>query len=215
MSQATVLVAEDHTIVADGLRALLKDSFDLVGVVQDGRQLLESAKRLKPDIIITDISMPLLNGLDVVRQLRHDGIRSRIVVLTMHTDPEYAEEAFQAGVSGYVVKHAAAEELLTALNDVIAGRIYLTPLVSKDVLSVLIASKNKSGEKEKDTKLTPRQRDILQMIVDGKTMNEPAAILNISTRTAESYKYEMMEQLGIKTVAELIQYAIRSRVVAP
>jgi DNA-binding NarL/FixJ family response regulator len=207
----TILLADDHAIVADGLRSLLSTDFDLVGVVRDGRSLLESAVRLKPEVIISDISMPLLNGLDAVRQLKKSGCSSKVIALTMHSEPDLASRAFRAGVSGYILKHAAGEELIEAIGEVLKGRIYLTPLIPKDLVSILIEARENT---DADGALTDRQREVLQLIAEGKTMKEVAAILGISTRTAESHKYEMMETLGVKTIAELVQCAIRMKVVS-
>jgi DNA-binding NarL/FixJ family response regulator len=201
-----VLLADDHTIVAQGLEAILKDKFDLVGTVTDGRALVESVKQLRPDVIVTDISMPLLNGLDAVRKLKEDGIDAKIIVLTMHTESHLAAYAFRVGVSGYVLKQAAGEELVTAIQEVTRGRTYLTPLIAKDLISVLIEAKD-SGEKQ--NQLTTRQREVLQLIAEGKTMKEVATALDISTRTAESHKYGIMEALGVRTTAELVQHAIK------
>lgn len=206
-----VLLADDHAIVAQGLESILKDSFTVVGTVGDGRALLEAAARLKPDVIVTDISMPLLNGLDAVRQLRSDGIEAKVVFLTMHADAHLAAEAFRAGASAFVLKQSAGEELVQAIHEIVQGRAYLTPLIAKDMISVLIESKDERGE---DGKLTPRQREVLQLIAEGRTMKEIAGILSISPRTAETHKYEMMEVLGVKTTAELVQCAIRLRLVS-
>lgn len=209
MSRTTVLLADDHTIVAQGLATLLKENFDLAGIAQDGHALLELTRRLRPDVIVTDISMPLLNGIDAVHQLRSEGIRSKVIVLTMHSEPELAVEAFRAGVSGYLLKHSAAEELITAIEEVQRGRAYLTPLIAKDLISVLVEAARQPSRQE--SRLTPRQRQVLQLIAEGRTAKEIASILNISARTVESHKYEMMQALGVETTAQLIQHAIRLR----
>jgi DNA-binding NarL/FixJ family response regulator len=207
MSKTKVLLADDHTIVAEGLRSLLEDEFDLVGVVNDGRALLEAARNLNPEVIIADISMPLLNGLDAARQLRRDGVAAKIVFLTMHADVQLAAEAFRAGASGYLVKQSAADELITAIHEVVKGRAYISPLITKDVLNFLMDAAR--GTEWRSVKLTPRQREVLQLVAEGRTMKEIASILNISARTVESHKYEMMEALGVQTNAELVQYAIK------
>jgi DNA-binding NarL/FixJ family response regulator len=211
MPSTKVLLADDHTIVAQGLESLLKDSFILVGTVRDGRALLEAAARLKPDVIVTDISMPLLNGLDAIRQLKSNGIEAKVVFLTMHADAQLAAEAFRVGASAFVLKQSAGEELIQAIHEVIQGRAYLTPLIAKDMITVLMEAKDQRGEVGK---LTPRQREVLQLIAEGRTMKEVAGILNISARTAETHKYEMMEVLGVHTTAELVQRAIRLRLVS-
>jgi DNA-binding NarL/FixJ family response regulator len=212
MPKTTVLLADDHTLVAQGLESLLKDSFDLVGVVHDGRALLEAAQTLHPDVVVTDISMPLLNGLDAIRQLRARRPGARIIVLTMHGDTELAADAFRAGVSGYVLKISPAEELIEAIEQVARGRPYVTSLLGKDLISLLVEAREPpAGE---GTPLTPRQREVLQLIAEGRTMKEVASILDISPRTAEAHKYQMMQFLGVKTTAELIQYAIRIKLIA-
>ena len=211
MNSTKVLLADDHVIVAQGLELLLKDSFNLVGTVRDGRALLEAAARLKPDVIIADISMPLLNGLDAVRQLKSDGIEAKVIILTMHADPHLAADAFRAGASAFVLKNSAGEELIQAIHEILQGRAYATPLIAKDMITVLMEAKSEGGS---EAKLTSRQREVLQLVAEGRTMKEVAGILNISARTAETHKYEMMSVLGVRTIAELIQYAIRLRLVS-
>lgn len=207
MRKTKVLLADDHTIVAEGLRSLLEDDFELVGTVKDGRALLKAARELKPDVIVTDISMPLLNGLDAARQLIRDGVTAKIVFLTMHADGHIAAEAFRAGASGYLLKQSAGEELITAIHEVAKGHAYVTPLITKDVLSFLM-DVARNGD-QPAVPLTPRQREVLQLIAEGRAMKEIASILNISARTVESHKYEMMETLGIENTSELVQYAIK------
>ena len=205
-----VLLADDHKIVAQGLELILKDSFTLVGTVSDGRALLEAAVRLKPDVVVTDISMPLLNGLDAVRQFRSNGVGAKVVFLTMHADADLAAEAFRAGGLAFLLKQSAGEELVQAIHEILQGRAYLTSLVAKDVISVLMEAREQRGEA---TRLTARQRQVLQLIAEGKTMKEVAGILNVSARTVETHKYEMMQAIGVKTTAELIQHAIRLHLV--
>jgi len=205
-----VLLADDHKIVAQGLELILKDSFSFVGTVSDGRALLEAAVRLKPDVVVTDISMPLLNGLDAVRQFRSNGVQAKVVFLTMHADANLAAEAFRAGGSAFLLKQSAGEELVQAIHEILQGRAYVTPLIAKDMITVLMEAREERGA---ETKLTARQREVLQLIAEGKTMKEVAGILHISARTAETHKYEMMQVIGVKTTAELIQYAIRLHLV--
>lgn len=211
MNKIKVLLAEDHTVVAEGLRALLKDSFELVGVVHDGRALLEAAETLRPDVIVTDVSMPLLNGLDAIRQIRARRPDARVVVLTMHRDTQLAAEAFRAGVSGYLLKISPGEELIKAIREVAEGRSYLTSLLAKDLITLLLDAGRVRGD---ESPLTPRQREVLQLIAEGRTMKEVASTLNISPRTAESHKYEIMQVLGVRTTAELVQHAIKMKLVA-
>src|SRR5499433_2836843 len=207
MNKTRVLLADDHTIVAEGLRSLLEDEFEFVGAVSDGRALLDAAQKLKPDVIVADISMPLLNGLDAVRQLKREGVTAKIVFLTMHAEAQLAAEAFRAGASGYLLKSSAGEELITAIHEVVKGRAYVTPLITKDVLNFLMGAARQPDQPS--VNLTPRQREVLQLVAEGRTMKEIASVLNISTRTVESHKYEMMEALGVQTNAELVQYAIK------
>jgi DNA-binding NarL/FixJ family response regulator len=211
MPKARVLLADDHAMVAEGLSSLLKECCELVGIVHDGRALVHAAKTLNPHVIVTDISMPLLNGIDAVRQLRAEGIRSKVIVLTMHADVDLAVDAFRAGASGYLLKLSAGDELMTAIQEVQSGRMYLTSLVAKDLTTVLMEAQTRP--EDTGPPLTPRQREVLQLIAEGRTAKEIAAVLHISARTAESHKYEMMQTLGLGTTAELIQHAIRLRLV--
>jgi len=206
-----VLLAEDHTVVAEGFQSLLKDSFELVGMVHDGRALVEASERLRPDVIVTDISMPLLNGLDAVRQIRARRPNSRIIMLTMHRDTHLAAEAFRAGVSGYLLKISPVEELINAIREVALGRSYVTTLLAKDLINLLMDSG--AAPRVDGSPLTPRQREVLQLIAEGRTMKEVAEVLHISPRTAESHKYDIMQALGVDTTAGLIQCAIRMKLV--
>jgi len=210
MPRIRVLLADDHTLVAEGLRSLLKDSFDLVGVAHDGRALLEMAAKLRPDVIVTDISMPLLNGLDAVRQIRAERPETRIIILTMHRDTHLAASAFRAGVSGYLLKVSPGEELVNAIREVANGRSYVTTLLAKDLINLLMDA---GAAQESQSPLTPRQREVLQLIAEGRTMKEVATVLNISPRTAESHKYDIMQALSVKTTAELVQCAVRMKLV--
>lgn len=205
MSRPKIFLADDHTMFAQGLRSLLEDEFELVGAVADGQALVESAPALDPDVIVVDVAMPVLNGFDAVRELKKAGTPAKIIFLTMHADARLVAEAFRCGGNGYVLKQSAGEELITAIRQVLAGREYVTPLVAAEAARRL-------GERLDETltlKLTPRQREVLQLVIEGRTMKEIAARLGISTRTAESHKYEMMQGLGVGTTAELIQYAIK------
>jgi DNA-binding NarL/FixJ family response regulator len=212
MPRTRVLLADDHAVVAQGLEALLKESFELVGIVHDGRALVDAAETLRPDVIVTDISMPLLNGLDAIRQIRARRPDTKIIVLTMYQETQLAVDAFRAGASGYLLKVSPGEELITAIGQVALGRAYVTTLLAKDLITLLIeaAQKGSTG----DTPLTPRQREVLQLIAEGHTMKEVASILHISPRTAESHKYEIMHTLGMETTAALIQYAVKTKLVS-
>ncbi|MBZ5618428.1 MAG: response regulator transcription factor [Acidobacteriia bacterium] len=211
MPKTRVLLADDHAVVAQGLEALLKDDFDLVGVVNDGRALLDAAETLRPDVIVTDISMPMLNGLDAIRQIRMRWPGMKVIVLTMHRETQLAVDAFRAGASGYMLKVSPGEELITAIAQVALGRAYVTTLLTKDLITVLMEAGREGSPG--DNPLTPRQREVLQLIAEGRTMKEVASILHISPRTAESHKYEIMQTLGVETTAALIQYALRLKLV--
>lgn len=210
MPRTRVLLADDHAVVAQGLEALLKDTFDLVGMVHDGRALLDAVETLQPDVVVTDISMPLLNGLDAVRRMRARRPSLKIVVLTMHNDTQMAVEAFRAGATGYVLKVAAGEELILAIQEVAQGRPHASALLGKDLITILMEA---GGTASGDTPLTARQREVLQLIAEGRTMKEVATILNISPRTAESHKYEIMRVLGATTTAALVQCAMRLKLI--
>ena len=198
-----VLLADDHAIVAEGLATLLKDHFDLLETVGDGSALIDAARKLRPDVIVTDIAMPVLSGLEALRRLKATRNEAKVIFLTMHADAQLATEAFRAGASGYVLKQSAGEELIAAIQEVLKGRTYLTPLITKNVIANLTESTPPTG------KLTPRQREVLRLIADGRRMKEIGAILELSTRTVESHKYEMMRALGVESTAELVRYAIQ------
>lgn len=205
MSRPKLLLADDHKMFLQGLQSLLEDEFELVGAVGDGQALVEAGGRLNPDVIIVDISMPLMNGFDAVRQLKEQGATAKIVFLTMHADDRLVAEAFRCGGSGYVLKQSAGEELIVCIRQVLAGHKYVTPMIATEWAESV--SKRVQGTQK--LTLTPHQRDVLQLVIEGCTMKEIATLLGISTRTVESHKSEMMEGLGVETTAELIQYAIK------
>jgi DNA-binding NarL/FixJ family response regulator len=206
MKRPRVLIADDHRIVAEGLRGLLEPKFELVGIVEDGRELLAAAEKLRPDVIVADISMPLLNGIESVRQIKKTYENIKVVFLTMHPDVTYAASAFEAGASGYVLKHSAPSELVTAIQSALRGKTYVTPLLAGELMQFY---RNKPVGRDELTRLTPRQREVLQLLAEGRSAKEIATILNISPRTVEFHKYRIMYELGINTAAELVQYAIR------
>lgn len=211
MKRARILLADDHRIVAEGLRGLLEPEFELVGIVEDGRALLAAAEKLRPDVIVADISMPLLNGIDSVRQIKKTHERIKVVFLTMHPDVTYAASAFEAGASGYVLKHSAPAELITAIHSALSGKTYVTPLLAGELMQFF---KEKPDNRDETTRLTRRQREVLQLLAEGRSAKEIATILNISPRTVEFHKYRIMDDLGLKTPTDLIQYAIRHGIVA-
>jgi len=206
----TVLLADDHAILRDGLARLLgAHGYNVVGSVGDGEALLEKARELRPDVIVTDISMPAgPSGLDVVARLKSEKITSKVIVLTMHNDPALAMRATRDGASGYLLKDSAGEELVTAIQQALLGRVYLTAALTKGVMDRL-----STGPGDAAPALTDRQRDVLRLIVEGRRMKEIAAALDLSTRTVETHKYEMMRVLGVGSTAELVRYAIERRLV--
>ena len=212
MKKPRVLLADDHKIMIEGLKDLLKGEFEIVGSVEDGRALVEQASTLYPDVIVADISMPQLNGIEAARQIKKTDNNIKIVFLTMHPDATYAANAFEAGASGFVLKHSASSELIRAIHEAIKGRTYVTPLIAGDLIRTY--QKGEAPEKSLFKNISPRQREILQLLAEGKTAKEIASILNISTKTVEFHKYKMMEQLNIKTSAGLVQYAMKHGIIS-
>jgi DNA-binding NarL/FixJ family response regulator len=209
MSRPRVLLADDHALLLAAFEKLLADHCDVVGHASDGRALVDAAERLRPDVIVLDIAMPLLNGLDAGRQIKQKLRDVRLVFLTMNEDPALAAEAFRAGASAYLLKRSAASELNTALEEVMRGRSYVTPLVTGGMVEALLDA----GRSARAVELTPRQREVLQLLAEGRSMKEVATVLNLAPRTVAFHKYEMMKQLGITSTAELIQYAVRQHLV--
>ena len=212
MKRTKILIADDHSMVIDGLRGLLEPEYEVVGAVNDGRAVLPEVQKKKPDVVVIDISMPLLNGLDCTRQLREARCTAKILILTMHPDATLAQEALAAGASGYLLKSSPGSELKGALKEVLQGRTYLSPAVTRDVLEVM--GRMTSIHENVWAHLTPRQREVLQLLAEGKSHKEIASILNISVKTAEFHKYAILGTLGLKTNAELVQYAIRHGIIA-
>ena len=212
MKRSTILIADDHAMVIDGLRGILEPEYEVVATVSDGRAVLPAVQQYNPDLVVIDISMPLLNGLDCTRHLREVGCRAKILILTMHPDATLAQEALAAGASGYLLKTAPGSELKRALGEILAGRMYLSSEVSRDTLDV--AGRMTSIRDDVWARLTPRQREVLQLFAEGKSHKEIAGILNISVKTAEYHKYAILDSLGLRTNAELVQYAIRHGIIA-
>jgi len=206
LKKPSVLMADDQSMILAGLRKLVEADYDVVGTVEDGRALVEAAQKLRPDLILLDISMPLLNGLEAARQLRTLVPDSKIIFLTMHASPAYATEAFQAGAAGYLLKHSAADELSQAIKSVLQGRHYLTPLLTKEVMDSVLSPS--TGERGTATALTPRQREVLQLVAEGHGTKEIATILSLSVKTVEFHKARLMQQLNLHSVANLTKYAI-------
>ena len=205
MVKPRVLLADDHSLVLEGFRRILEDQCELVGMVEDGRALLEAAQKVKPDIVILDVSMPLLNGIDAATQLKKVQPSVKVIFVTMHADADYVRSAFEAGASGYLLKRSAVDELEQAIRAVWAGHSYITPLIAKDLLDVLLTTGSKQPQRKS---LTFRQREVLQLLAEGRTVKDIAVRLKISTRTVEFHKAQVMEQLNLRTTAELIKYAL-------
>ena len=208
-----VIIADDHQILAEGLRSLLEPEFELIASVENGRDLVTKTKEMRPDVVIADISMPLLNGIDAAQQILNDNPRARIIFLTMHADMAYAAEAFRVGAAGYVLKKSAAAELVTAIQEVLKGGVYVTPAIAKammrDAFSGRVSKAARPG-----ASMTPRQREVLQLVAEGHSIKEIASILGLSPKTVEFHKYRIMEVLDIRTTAQLTQYAVKHGVVS-
>lgn len=207
-----IVIADDHTLVAEACRKLLESDYEIVATVSDGRALVRAVAELRPHLVIVDVAMPLLNGLDAGQQAKELMPSIKLIFLTMNHEAELAAEAFRRGASGYLVKSCAASELTTAVREVLRGKSYLSPMIAKDTVDFLIRQDKKLID-EAD-RLTERQREVLQLLAEGKCMKEVAAVLNLTTRTVAFHKYRIMEVLNIRTNAELVQYAIRTHVIA-
>jgi DNA-binding NarL/FixJ family response regulator len=211
VSRPRVLLADDHRIVAEGLKRLLEDDFELVGIVEDGAALVAAAQKLQPDVIVADIAMPHLNGLDALARLKKADPDVKVVFLTMHQDPAYARRALEAGAAGFVVKHSAATEVVLAIQAALKGQTFITPALASAVLR-----QAQHAPRETDGSaplLTPRQREILQLLAEGHSAKEIAVMLAISSRTVEFHKYQMMEAHGLHSNAELVHFAIKHGIV--
>ena len=207
-----ILIADDHTLVAEACKKLLESDYEVVATVSDGRALVRAAVELRPQLIIVDVAMPLLNGLDAGQQIKELTPAVKLVYLTMNPDADLAAEAFRRGASGYLLKTCAASELAIAVREVLKGKSYLSPMIAKDTVDFLLRQDKKMIE-EAD-RLTERQREVLQLLAEGKCMKEVAAVLNITTRTVAFHKYRIMEVLDAKSSAELVQYAMRNHLIA-
>ena len=201
-----VLLADDHTLVLEGFRRIVEQRCEVVGAVEDGRALLEAAVRLRPDIILLDISMPLLNGVDAGRQIKKLLPDVKLIFVTMHADPAYVSEAFKAGASAYLLKRSAARELDQAIEAVLKGQYFVTSLLTREIVTGL--SSEEGGMFSQRHDLTPRQREVLQLIAEGRTIKEIAALLNISPKTVEFHKAQIIFHLNLRTTAELTKYAL-------
>lgn len=209
MKRLRLIMADDHSLVLAGFRKLLEDEFDIVAVVEDGRTLVAAARQLHPDVILLDISMPLLNGIDAARHIRRESPGVKLIFLTMHSEPEYVQEALAAGGSGYLLKRSAASELVTAIRIVSAGKQYITPVLNKDLREFL----SETGPKNALSPLSTRQREVLQLIAEGRPMKEIAFRLNISIKTVQHHKHCLTSKLGIRSTAGLTAYAIEKGII--
>ena len=211
MKRPRILLADDHTLVLEAFEKLLERDYEVVGTVKDGHALLSAAPKLKPDVIVLDISMPLLNGLDAGQQLKKKMPEVKLIFLTVNEDSDLAAEAFRVGASGYLLKKSAASELRKAIQEALRGRCYATPLVTQGMVSSFL---RRPKGRRASRRLTPRQREVLQLLAEGHSMKEIAAILHVMPRTVAFHKYSMMEDLGIKSSAALIKFAIKQRIVS-
>ncbi|GJL68850.1 MAG: DNA-binding response regulator [Nitrospirales bacterium] len=213
VTRPRVILADDHSLVLEGLAKLVEEDCDLVGKVEDGRALLQAAQKLEPDVIVLDISMPKLNGLDAGRQLKKLFPAIKLIFLTMHADPLYAKEAFQIGASGFLLKRSAASELMLAIHAVMKGQFYVTPAIAKDFLDTF--TQEMSVPQAETDLLTPRQREVLQLIAEGYSTKEIATILNVSAKTIEFHRTQIIRELNLHSTAELTKYAIVHGLVSP
>ena len=211
MKRPRVLLADDHRLLREAFARLLESGCEVVGTVADGRALLAAAVELRPDIVVLDIAMPLLNGLDAARQLRRSMPDIKMIFLTVSEDPDLAAQAFQAGASGYLLKNSAASELLQAIQEVSQGRSYVTPLATEGLLANFLRQPDSA---KKTAELSPRQREVLQLLAEGHTMKHIARLLKITPRTVAFHKYSIMEALGVKSNAQLVQFAIKQHIVS-
>jgi DNA-binding NarL/FixJ family response regulator len=209
MGRPRVLLADDHELLLGAFEKLLTPECEIVGQVTDGRALVDAAEKLKPEVIVLDIAMPQLNGLDAARKIKQSLRDVKLVFVTMNEDGDLAAEAFRSGASAYLLKRSAASELATAIREVMQGRSYVTPLVTEGLVGSLLHIENHPGAHE----LTSRQREVLQLLAEGNSMKEVAAVLKLTPRTVAFHKYQMMDQLHIKSTAELIRYAVRHHIV--
>lgn len=210
VTRPRVLLADDHELLLGAIEKLLAAECDIAGAVSDGRALVAAANLLKPDVIVLDVTMPELNGLEAARQIKRSQPETRLVFLTMNEDADVAVEAFRAGASAYLLKRSPPSELLTAIREVMAGRAYLTPRMTRELVDSLLYADDRHKPAEE---LTPRQRQILQLVAEGRSMKQIAATLNITARTVAFHKYRLMEHLNVRSTAELVQYAVRHHIV--
>jgi DNA-binding NarL/FixJ family response regulator len=212
VTRPRVLLADDHTMVAQGLSSILEPEYELVGIAKDGRELVSEYERLRPDLVVTDITMPMLNGLEAARKIKQLDPAAKIIFLTMHLDSDFAAAAFELGASGYLLKHSAVEELKTALHQALMGRVYITPRIAAEVLSAMSDARTETSPSTGP--LTPRQREVLQLVAEGESNKQIATTLGVSIKTVEHHKHNIKKKLRLKTTAELTRYAIRQGLIS-
>ena len=212
MNRVKILLADDHLLVAEAFKSLLMPLYDVVGTVSDGMALLEAANTLRPDVIVIDIGMPQLNGIDATRQIKHILPRAKIIIVTMNEDSTLVGEAFRAGASGYLLKHSASRELMLAIQEVQKGASYLSPRITGGAVASLLRGPDLESGKSRE--LTSRQRQVIQLLAEGRSMKEIADILTISLRTVAAHKYRIMDLLEIKTNAALYRYAAKHQIIS-
>jgi len=210
MKRPRIVLADDHSLLLGAFKSFLEPEFEVVGTFLDGRTLVDNVKDLHPDVIVLDIGMPLMNGISAGQKLKQDIPTVKLIYLTMNQDPDLAAEAFKLGASGYLLKSSAASELAFAIREALTGRSYVTPLITEGMVGSFVQNLKR---KKPTHKLTLRQKEVLQLLAEGRSMKEVAAILNLTPRTVAFHKYTMMEQLNLKTGAELIQYAIKNSII--
>jgi DNA-binding NarL/FixJ family response regulator len=209
MPKPRLILADDHTIIVEAFRKLLEPEYEIVAAVSDGRALLETAPKIKPDVIVVDIGMPLMNGLEAGVRLRELMPTTKVIFLTMNEDPDLAVEAMRCGASGYLLKSSAAAELTHAIQRALKGQTYVTPQIARGMQKAFIKNPQATMHAKN---LTPRQREVVQLLAEGRSMKEVASVLNVTPRTVAFHKYRVMEELNLKTSADLIQFAIKSRI---
>ena len=213
ISRPRILIADDHALIAEALHRLLEAQFEVVGIVHDGRRLVQIAQDLRPDVILVDIGMPLLNGMQAAQRIKRSLPAVKLVYVTINQDPELVSEAFRRGASGYLPKTSAGSELVVAIQTVLRGEIYVSPLLAKDEEKTFSAAPPVFTEQPARRVLTDRQLEVLQLLAEGKSMKEVAAVLNLATRTVAFHKYRLMQNLHLKNDAEVVQYALRQRII--
>ena len=211
MSRPRIILADDHTMVLEGFRKLLEPEVDVVGTASDGESLLKAASRMKPDVIILDIGMPLLSGMNAGRELKKSMPRTKLVVLTMNEDPDVAREALRQWASAYLLKKSAGSELIKAVREVLKNKSYVTPRIAQKLMDEFVRDPRPEHPKQ----LTPRQKEVLHLLAEGRTMRETAEVLHLTPRTVAFHEYRIMDEFGLKSTSDLVRFAIRERLVSP